>query len=136
LPTNATGSRAQRHHLHALQVIDATVTFSTAGIASGVEIGIIPKGAQILQCLVNVETAFNAASTNVLVVGYGASLDEIVAAGGVDESSATAQAVTTGLGLEHTVDRVIKAKYTQTGTAATAGRARIVIVFSEHEKVY
>jgi hypothetical protein len=136
MPTNVAGSKAQRHHLNVPKVIDGTVTFDTAGVATGVEIGILPAGAQIIQCLVNVETAFNAASTNVLVVGYGASLDEIVAAGGVDESSATAQAVATGLGLEHTVDRVIKAKYTQTGTAATAGRARIVIVYSEHEKVY
>lgn len=115
--------------------LTTTVSYNSTNVSTGVFMGILPARAQIHLVQVNVETAFNAASTNVLVVGYGASLNEIVAAGDVDESSATTQAVTTGLSLEFSAEQKIYAKYTQTGTAATAGKARISIYFSATENV-
>ena len=115
--------------------LTTTVSYNSANVSTGVFMGILPARAQIHLVQVNVETAFNAASTNVLTVGYGASLNEIVAAGDVDESSATTQAVTTGLSLEFSSEQKIYAKYTQTGTAATAGKARISIYFSATENV-
>lgn len=115
--------------------LTTTVSYNSTNVSTGVFMGILPARAQIHLVQVNVETAFNAASTNVLTVGYGASLNEIVAAGDVDESSATTQAVTTGLSLEFSSEQKVYAKYTQTGTAASAGKARISIYFSATENV-
>ena len=70
MPSNVVGSKAgPRHHLFNLEYITGTVSFDTAGVATGVSIGILPAGAQIVLAQANVITAFNAASTNVAVVG-------------------------------------------------------------------
>ena len=47
-----------------------TVKFDTEGIADGVKICDIPKGLIFTKAVANVKTAFNAATTNVLTVGF------------------------------------------------------------------
>lgn len=135
MPTGVTGSKALRHHLPVPKVLTGSVAFNTTGVASGVTLGIIPKGAMITNAQCVVDTAFNAASTNVLVVGYGASLNEIFDAAtsgsSITEGTPGAYTSAAALALKFTADQEIKVKYTQTGTAATTGLARISITFTE-----
>ena len=94
-----------------------------------VSLGIIPKGAKLISVIADVETAFNATTTNVLVVGSAADDDAYAAAGDVDEASATYQTVS-GKRAEFTADTEVFAKYTQTGTAASTGKAHITMLYS------
>jgi hypothetical protein len=83
-------------------------------------------------------TAFNAVSTNVVTLGTtAANANEIIAASGAGNSitpgttgyySITNTAVL-GESLTSVADVTLYAKYTQTGTAATAGKATCVIEF-------
>ena len=76
------------HHPH-VHFIAATVNYNDAGIAGGVVIGTLPKGALILSAGGNVETAFNAATTNVLTLGLedDSGFDNIVGASGFTEGT-------------------------------------------------
>ena len=138
MPSNVAGGRGYAQfqpEMAPWSRLTTTVSYNSANASTGIFMGILPVRAQIHLIQVNVETAFNAGTTNVLTVGYGASLNEIVAAGDVDESSATTQTVTTGLSLEFTAEKKVYAKFVETGTAATAGKARISIYFSATENV-
>ncbi len=110
------------------------VNFNDAGIASGVGKGWLPKGAIILGTAVHVETVFNAATTNVLTVGTNgpSTYDNIVAAGDVNEGATglTQNIKPTGTALGVlSADAQVFVKYAQTGTAATTGKAQIIITF-------
>lgn len=93
-----------------------------------VSLGTIPAGAIIVKTDVNIATAFNAGTTNVLVVGHGASFNEQVAAGDVDETSATLQTKATALAALSAAKEVF-VKYTQTGGAATTGAADVTVYY-------
>jgi hypothetical protein len=117
------------------QVINSlkkTVNWNDVGIGAGVAFDAsLPMGAFVVDVLAEIVTPFNAGTTNVLTVGTNASRDDIIAAGDVDESTAAVTRVTTGLGrsLAAAADKIVYAKYAQTGAAATAGQAVIVIVY-------
>jgi hypothetical protein len=107
------------------------VTFSQNNIATGVPVGALEKGAIPLRASVIINTAFNAATTNVFVVGDTTTDNSLVtstnaAAGTVGGPKAGSGA---SLGTELAADTVFYAKFTQTGTAATAGDATVVIEF-------
>lgn len=119
--------RTQQEHYYRF-----TVNYNDAGIASAVKFGRLPSNAFISQIDCQVTTAFNAATTNVLTVGYNATPNgQIIASGDLNEASATYQNMTSaaGLGVAATSAGEIDlyAKYTQTGAAATAGAATCVI---------
>ena len=79
---------------------------------------------------VRIDTAFNAGTTNVLTVGTNAGSDNnIVAAADVNEAATGTTSVTTGIGLSIAADTPVYVRYTQSGTAATAGAATIVILY-------
>jgi hypothetical protein len=92
-----------------------------------VSLGTAPAGATILAAIVEVVTAFNAATTNVLVVGTAADDDAYVAAADVNEAAAGTTTVAHSATLAGDIE--ILAKYTQTGTAATAGSARVTVLY-------
>lgn len=121
----------------AIAYISKAVAFNTPGIATAqtVEVGHLPAGAVVTNALVVVTTAFNAATTNVLVVGTGSSNNEFFDA---STSGSTVTEGTTG-GYNSAValgyiaganGEVVYAQYTQTGTAATTGAATIVISYA------
>ena len=112
--------------------IGRDVTFATVGIgtADTVKIGRIPAGSFICAAYVRITTAFNAATTNVLTVGQNATANtDIVAAGELNEGATGVSVVLTGASLTFANDTDIYVRYTQTGTAATAGAATIVITY-------
>lgn len=109
------------------------VAFNTNGIASGVLIGTVPAGAKILNVYINVDTAFNAATTNVLqggTTGTGTNLFTTTdAAAGTPGPKTAARAANQGAGLVFEADTDLFVSYTQTGTAATTGAATIIVEF-------
>lgn len=114
------------------QSITKTVAYNTTGIGTSdtVYLGSLPSGAQILACVVRVTAAFNAATTNVLTVGTSSGSDaDIVAAGDVDETATGTTLVYSGCDLAISADTPVYVKYTQTGTAATAGAAVITLTY-------
>lgn len=120
---------ARIHHFQLVHFFRKRVNYNDAGISAGVRIGTIPAGAQIVGAHVRVLTAFNAATTNVLAVGTtGTGADIITSAESAStaagwKSGATAQTVT------FAADTDLYVSYTQTGTAATAGAADIIITY-------
>lgn len=108
------------------------VNFDQVNIGTqGIPVVTLEKGAIPLRAYVRIETAFNAGTTNVLVLGSAADDDGLV-------TSANAAAGTPGfkagtgaeLGTELANDTTFYAKFTQTGTAATAGVAEFVVEFA------
>lgn len=139
LPPVLTGVEAQQHsgvpardygdqRVHFMR---KTVAYNTTGIgtADTVYMATLPTGAFVLDVVVNIDTAFNAGTTNVLIVGTSDDDDEFVAAGDVNEAATGATRVTTGLGYKTTQAETIYVKFTETGTAATAGQATIVVAY-------
>lgn len=107
------------------------VNFDQQGIATGVlPVVTLEKGSIVLRAYVRIETAFNAATTNVLTLGSAADDDGLV-------TSANAVAGTPGfktgtgveIGTELAADTTFFAKFTQTGTAATTGVAEFIVEF-------
>ncbi|MDY0339897.1 MAG: hypothetical protein RBS17_01625 [Coriobacteriia bacterium] len=95
-----------------------------------VELGYIPQGAIIVGAIVGLKAQFNAGTTATIDVGYGQSLNEIVTS-----FDAKAEIVGTYLlgakGLAApTEDKLVKAKVTQTGSASSAGEARITVLYA------
>lgn len=134
MPSNVLASNPPARSLpwEAVHYLKKTVNFGDANIASGISFAnSIPAGAQILGAWVNILTTFNATTTNVLTVGQNSSsYNDIVASADVAEGTAGMTYVTTGGALDITTDVTPFVKYTQTGTAATQGKARIVIAFT------
>ena len=125
------GHEQQVHFLHRV------VNYNDTGVGSGVVVGILPAGAQITGILVVIDTAFNAATTNNLLLGTAAAGNQIATTSDTAAGTAGAKVVTTGLALaEPTADQAIYATYTQTGTAATAGKARVAISYVYNTSLY
>ena len=113
-----------------VQCIGGTIKFdseSEADAADGIAvIGSLPKNVEVLAVVSNVKTAFNAADTNVLEVGTVAGVDDLAAD---NDLAPTAGGDGKFCGKVYTAATVVKAKYSQTGTAATAGEADITVMF-------
>jgi hypothetical protein len=128
----STSGRARNTGEQLTHFIRKTVNYNDTNIGTSdkVKVGTLPAGAFIVKTLVRVETAFNAGTTNVLTVGTSGGSDaDIVGASDVTEGSTGTVVVTTGNGLSITADTDVFAKYTQTGTVATTGKATIVIEY-------
>jgi hypothetical protein len=118
------------------------VNFNDGNISTGVKFGALPQGAYILGVRCYVSTAFNAGTTNSLAIGTTAAGSDILAAGttaGTNCVAGTAgnQSMTSAAGLGLAVAAGtptgsnggfdLFVRYTQTGTAATAGAVTFVI---------
>lgn len=120
---------ARKPYQHFDTYISKAITFATSGIgtADTVQIGTLPAGCLVLDTIVRVTTAFDAGTTNVLIVGTSADDDEFIEAGDVDETAIGTTFSDRSAGLSFTADTPVYVKYTQTGTAAAAGAADIVV---------
>lgn len=119
------------HVTHQMPYFRATVAFDTLniGTAGKVPLGTLPAGAIVTGMLVKVTTAFNAATTNVLTVGTAADASAVIGAGDVDETTVGTTLTFAGVGYKASVATPLFIKYAQTGTAATAGAADIILMF-------
>lgn len=113
------------------------VNYNDPNISTAQKFGRLPANAFISGIACHVTAAFNAGTTNVLTFGTTSAANELIDAAtstkSIDESSATYQAITsaTSLGVYTDSDgeHDLYAKYTQTGTAATAGSATCVFQY-------
>ena len=108
------------------------VALGQVGLSAGtLPVVALEKGSIVLRAYVRVETAFNAATTNELILGTVADDDGLI-------TSANAAAGTAGfktgtgaqIGQELAEDTQFYAKFTQSGTAATAGVAEFIVEFA------
>lgn len=133
MATNTPGSTARRNTAQCVDYLRFTVNFNDAAAAVAAPKQWLPAGAIILRTTVNVITAFNAGSTNVLSVGFEATTFANLG------TSAAIVAGTPGLktfmpptGLAVVplaADSQVFALYAPTGTAATTGQAIFVVEF-------
>ena len=116
-------------------VLSAVTTTFAYTDSSAVAIATIPANSQIVDINIDVTTAFNAASTNTVTVGKTGSAAALVASTSVG-SAGRASVATTGVysAWADTGSSDISATitYSQTGTAASAGAARVTIVYKSY----
>jgi hypothetical protein len=132
MTTGIPGSTARKNTTQQVGYLRFTVNFGDTGISAGVNKQWLPAGAIITDTSVMIATAFNAGTTNVLSVGLGASNNTIVAAGAVAPGTVglTNAIVPSGNALGPLVaDSQVNVTYTQTGAAATAGQAIVIIKY-------
>ena len=113
-----------------LSAITATIAYTDA---AAVTIGTLPAGAQIVDVNIDVTTAFNAGTTNTVTVGKTGSAAAFVAATSVG-SAGRASVATTGVysawaNVGTSDVDYATVTFSQTGTAASAGAARVTIVY-------
>ncbi len=122
---------AQQYHQNQIHFLRKEVNFNDPGIAAGLVIGRLPANAQITQALARVRTTFNAGTTNVLTVGTNASAyDNIFGTADIAEGSVGNSAAPLANLQEALAEADVYVKYTQTGTAATQGKAVIHIAYT------
>lgn len=110
-----------------IKAVKGTIAYNVADPFT-VTLGTIPNGATVIGTIVEVKTAFNAGTTNVITVGHGAGLDEFVAAADANEGAAGTTVV--GKMSTLTADKTVKVKYAQTGAAATTGEANVTVLYA------
>lgn len=103
------------------------IAFNTTGAATGVELKKLPNNAIITRAVAVVGTAFDAGTTNVVTLGTNDDCDNIL--GSSDITEGTAGTYNKQTFVEVAKGAKIKAKYTQTGTDATAGAADFYVFF-------
>ena len=122
---------AQQYHQNQVHFLRKEVNYNDPGIASGIVIGRLPASAQITQALARVRTGFNAGTTNVLTVGTNApAYDNVLGAGDIAEGGAGNNVAPLVNLQEALTEADVFVKYTQTGTAATQGKAVIHIAYT------
>lgn len=115
-----------------LSAVTATIAYTDS---SAVTIATLPANSQIIDVNVDVTTAFNAGTTNTITVGKTGSAAAFVAATDVG-SAGRASVATTGVysawADTGNAEVTATATFAQTGTAASAGAARVTIVYKSY----
>lgn len=99
---------------------------------------VIPANSQLVEIKVFVTTAFNAGTTNTMDIGIVGDSDLYVdnaAVGTAGDAALGVTALVTNWSDIGTTDLKLAAKYIQTGTAATAGAARIVVSYVQNNNL-
>ena len=121
---------AQQYHQNQVHFLRKEVNYNDPGIASGIVIGRLPANAQITQALARVRAGFNAGTTNVLTVGTNPSYDNIFGTGDIAEGGAGNNVAPLVNLQEALTEADVVVKYTQTGAAATQGKAVIHVAYT------
>jgi hypothetical protein len=121
-----------------------TVSFDTPyadapGVTAtnGVPIGALEAGTIPLGCDVTIETAFNAGTTNTMDIGSSSTPAGLAPTASVLPAATGFKQNLTGTltGIPLAANTIIFVKYAQTGTAATTGKAHIVLKFAVKQEV-
>jgi hypothetical protein len=138
MATNTPGTTARHNAQFMVSFARFVVNYNDPGISAGNLKQWLPAGAVIIGTDVNVVTAFNAGTTNVLSVGVEATTFADVATSaaiapgtvGLKQNIAPTAAGLASVPLA--ADSQLGVLYTQTGTAATAGQAIVIVKFVEN----
>jgi hypothetical protein len=123
---------ATKYHQQMVHYLWATVNWNDPGVAAGEGLpfdNAIPSGSIIIGTDVYVVTAFNAGTTNVLNLGTTPTGVDIVAAAAITNTTGALTQNLKGTTIQAATDLPIYFQFTQTGTAATAGQAIIIIKY-------
>lgn len=132
MTTGVLGSNARDVMMPVQQVISFVLNFNTTGASSGVKIGTLPANAVVQFWRANVETAFNAGTTNPITIGTTATGAEIAASASITSGTAGAYTGSPAAAAgwkQQTADQDVFCSYIPTGTAATTGKAIITVTF-------
>ena len=114
-----------------------TINYNDPNISTAQKFITLPQNAFIVRTLCQVTTAFNAGSTNVIIVGGNATTNDLIASTGANRTVTPGTLglydITSAASLGNQVtsggDVTLSAKYTQTGGAATAGAMTCAIEY-------
>lgn len=116
-------------------VLSAVTTTIAYTDSSAVTIATLPANSQIVNINIDVTTAFDAGTTNTVTVGKTGSAAAFVTSTSVG-SAGRASVATTGVysawADTGSSEVTATATFAQTGTAATAGAARVTIVYKSY----
>jgi hypothetical protein len=115
---------ARQFHTQQVHYLRKRVNYNDTNISTGVVFGTLPIGAMIVTQNVRCSPAFNAGTTNALNVGTSAGGTQLF----TDAATAGARSPTIA-NLSFAAETPLYVQYAQTGTAASAGVADIVIGF-------
>ena len=102
-----------------------SIAFDTENASEGVTLLTLPENTIITKAVAVVKTAFNATTTNTITIGTDTSVSNLL--GSSDITGGTTGAYIKNAFVESKTAVEVKAKYTQAGTAATAGKAEIYL---------
>lgn len=109
----------------------AAIAYNTLNIsvAGKVPLGTLPAGAIVTDLLIRISEAFNAGTSNEITIGTADDDDSLLTSVDLDELEVDTTEAFVAKGYKVTVDTPLFIKYTQTGTAASAGAADIMLTF-------
>lgn len=136
---NTTGNIQGTRQGSAVVTHSYPIAISTVGISSGVKVDTIEASTFApvhVEVSMQVVTAFNAVTTNVLTAGTNSTATQWLGAGDVTEGTPGYYPASNAVFKARlTADTDIYVKYTQTGTAATTGAAVLIVrEFTENIK--
>jgi hypothetical protein len=131
MATNTTGTVAREYDMQVLHFIRRGISYNTPLISTDdtILVGVLPAGAVIYDAIVKVSTAFDAGTTNYINVGIAGDDDGIVDQGDIDLTAEEWQSSRRGCDLTLTSDTPVYVTYDQSGTAAAAGVAEIIVAY-------
>jgi len=133
MATGTKGTTARKNAAQMVHYLRFIVNYNDTGIGTGVGKQTLPAGAVIIGTDVNVITAFNAGTTNPLTVGIEATTYANIAASASTAAGSTGlkqNIAPTGTALVPlAADSQVFVMYAQTGTAATAGQAVVIVKY-------
>jgi len=112
-----------------LSAITTTIAYTNT---SAVSIGTLPANAQIVDINIDVTTAFNAGTTNTVTVGKTGTAAAYVTStsvGSAGRASVASTGVYSAWADTGSAELDATVTFSQTGTAASAGAARVTIVY-------
>lgn len=115
-----------------LSAVTTTIAYTNS---SAVTIATLPANSQIVDINIDVTTAFNAGTTNTISVGKTGSAAAFAAAtsvGSTGRASVASTGVYSAWADTGNSEVTATATYAQTGTAASAGAARVTIVYKSY----
>lgn len=124
----AQGSTARRPHSNQIAYLDPkTIAYTAAN--GNYSLGKLPRGSRIFGLLSSC-TGFSASGTRALTVGTNSTTYNNIANGtDITEETAQNSMIVRGAALTFTQDTEVFARFTSSGTAATTGRATLILAY-------
>lgn len=131
MAANTTGIPARQYEQQLMHFMRRQIAFNTAliGTDDSIQVGTLPAGAVVYDAIVKVTTAFNAGTNNLINIGIVGDDDGLLDETDIDATSAEVQSSRRGCDLSFADDTPVYVTYDQSGTAATAGVAEIIVMY-------
>ena len=113
------------------KTVKGSIAWDTPSVATKAKVGIaLPAGAIVTRVAAVVTEAFNAATTNVLTVGYSDDTDALMGSSDITEGTLGAY-VKERMDAPLAAAADVYAQYSQSGTEASKGKADIYVTYQE-----